>query len=412
MITYRSAYLVLSASFFFLLATQGSFFPEDYYIADEATTADANLFFLIFWPSYFFCFLLLYWNRKVQRTRAPISLIILAAAVILSVIFSELPEVSARRAAGLFLSLGCALLIVKSAKDPQEIVNALYFGLIPLVLLSVAGALAIPSRAIHYASPDLIGDWKGIFSHKNTTAYVACIALVLTGHQLKTRGPRIVIIIAFCASLLLLVKANSLFIFLMAPICFITASILGQKSRASRLYMRLISIGAILTLLPIAIITIYFPRWPELLGTTLNYRTEIWSTLLSAQSGRELLGHGYGAVHNVGENSIFWRYGEWRIQTLGHGHSGQIDVYAATGLIGWCAINFFLLSTMTKLDLSAPGPARHQGVVFAFLAWIVITRSFVESNLLETGRLDWFLCSVAILSLHRWYRKNQQESNS
>lgn len=403
MITFRKAYILLTASFFFLLATRGAFFPEDYYLADEANSSDANIFFLIFWPMYLALYLAMYWRRTVERARTPLSLMLVIAAVVASVVFSELPDVSIRRASALFISLACGLLLVKTAKEPQEIVQALYSGLAPLVLISVAGALLFPSHAIHYASPDLVGDWKGVFSHKNTTAYVAAVVLVISAHQVKIRGFALYPTAIFLSSLILIIKANSLFIIMMTPLCFVTAALLGQRTRASKLYARAVAVSAALILIPIALLTFYNPRWPEFLGTTLNNRTEIWSTLLSAQAGHELFGHGYGAVHNVGENSVFWRYGEWRIQTLGHGHSGQLDVYAATGILGWIAVNIFLFSTLVRIDLKSQGSSRHQGIVFAFLAWIVITRSFVESDLLETGRIDWFLCSIAIIALHRWY---------
>lgn len=403
MLKFRTAYIFIASLFFFLLATQGTFFPDDYYIADEATSSEANLFFLIFWPVAFTILALVTWARRPARSKLPISLWIMLGAVALSILFSELPAVSARRGLALFLSVGCAVFLVKAAKDPEEIISGLYWGLSPLVVLSVGGALLFPSHAVHYASPDLIGDWKGVFSHKNFTAYAACITLLISFHRLRTGGLKLSTLSIFLLSALLMAKANSLFMFLMAPICYLAAAAMAAKSRASKIYVKMIGIGALLIMVPIAILTMYFPRWPELLGTTLNNRTEIWSTLLSAQSGREILGHGFGAVHNVGENSVFWKYGEWRIQTLGHGHSGQLDVYAATGIIGWAATNLFLFSRMTRLNISAKGPSRHQGLVCAFLAWIVITRSFVESNLLSTGRLDWFLCCLSILALFRWY---------
>ena len=102
----------------------------------------------------------------------------------LSVVTSWEPALSARRLAFTLVAMGTAgmvLLLPKNVRHFSEVLAA-----VVLIVLAVCyiGVFTNPSFAIHqptdYAEPELAGDWRGVFGHKNA-AGSAMAAFVFIG---------------------------------------------------------------------------------------------------------------------------------------------------------------------------------------------------------------------------------------
>lgn len=402
---YKITYLIFSIIFFLGSLTQFDFFRAETFSQIYASESNANLFFIVFWPSSLAIlgFLYIFGGRKYYKTPLPISAIVLFIIIFLSSITSILPDTSIRRSISFFMSMIGAYLIVQSAPSPTYIAKSIAISTGLLSIISVFSCIIVPELSIHRMSPDIAGDWKGVFQHKNMAAYSSAIGLLF---GFKFAKDNIAYSIFFVFSLVLFIMSRSEFLFAAIPTIVLLSFAIVKFGTFSEKLSRVIFAGILLS---ITIYMVYFtymnPRWLDQFGTTLNGRTEIWSSLVLGLNGHELLGRGFGAVHGVGEQSVLWMNGGW-MRAFGHGHSGQLDTLVSTGILGIISVNIFILSPIVN---SYPRLNYHNFayfVTFLSVIFLLISRSFLESDLIVAGRTPWIISTVCIFALHKWYSAN------
>ena len=120
---------------------------------------------------------------------------VLVAWLGLTVILSSDPNVSVRR---LVLTIGTFLvasMLPWLVSGPRQLMNLLIAIAFLVLYLSYMGVAMMPGLAIHQSSdlaePLLAGDWRGIYEHKNSTAEVMAIFVLIGWFVARTGRPLI-----------------------------------------------------------------------------------------------------------------------------------------------------------------------------------------------------------------------------
>ena len=89
----------------------------------------------------------------------------------LTVVTSWDPSQSARRFAFALITIGIAAMVLLLPKNPRHFSDVMAAVVLIVLIASYLGVLFVPNLTIHQATdmvePELAGDWRGIFGHKN-----------------------------------------------------------------------------------------------------------------------------------------------------------------------------------------------------------------------------------------------------
>ncbi|HUD86925.1 MAG TPA: hypothetical protein VMR17_10750, partial [Xanthobacteraceae bacterium] len=94
----------------------------------------------------------------------------------LSVVTSWDPSLSARRLAFALITIGIAAMVLLLPKNPRHFSDVMAAVVLIVLVACYLGVIFMPSLSIHQATdalePELAGDWRGVFGHKNEASAV------------------------------------------------------------------------------------------------------------------------------------------------------------------------------------------------------------------------------------------------
>jgi exopolysaccharide production protein ExoQ len=324
-------------------------------------------------------------------------LVLLVALAAVSVLWSQAADLTLRRGIGL-IATTCFGAYLAARFPPATVLRLLAVALGGAAVLSLVAGLGAPEFGI--ASGTHAGQWRGIFTHKNTLGQVAGVSVVVFLLLLRT-GPRRrwPLLAAAGASLLLVVlsqSASSLLILgiiaALLPLFLALRSRSGLLVPASIVMLLLLGSVALLVLANLQELFWLLGREPTLTG-----RTVLWAVAWEAIQQRPLLGFGYSA---------FWT-GDLESATSArlavgwetpNAHSGFLDLWLELGLAGMAVLLAAILATarhsVTVLR-SYPGPEALWPILFCtyFLLY-----NLTESALLEQNSLLWAVFAFTVFS--------------
>jgi exopolysaccharide production protein ExoQ len=116
--------------------------------------------------------------RVIRRlARANAWLFTLIALALISALWSQLPEVSARRAAALSLNFFFTLFLVLRF-SPEKLLRLVLIALTASAVASLAVVAVAPDIGIHQGDSH-VGAWRGVFGHKNSAGRMMSLAVVI-----------------------------------------------------------------------------------------------------------------------------------------------------------------------------------------------------------------------------------------
>lgn len=276
------------------------------------------------------CSLVILWLRGVvwETIRAQRFTLILGVLMGLSILYSDLPALTAKRT----ILFGCGMLTawayVACSQHPiRSLHRDLLLILTAVALSSILWRFAFPMEiTTNPGRPGL----AGISNHPNTLAPALALGLVL-GMSLSPRSridhtTRLISVLACGSGLLMTGSVTSL---LLAAFCLVV--FVAQVSSA---YWNTLSAGALAALgLGIAVLGPKRVADGALGGmgrdSSMSGRDELWRAMLEKASEAPLLGHGWGA---------FWTEGKGRtiVSTWNprQSHNAYIDIAVDLGLVG------------------------------------------------------------------------------
>lgn len=323
-------------------------------------------------------------------------LIVLAT---LSIAWSEAPEVTTRRSIALIgTSLFGTYLAVRFSLAEQLRVLSLAVALLSIASLFVA--LYLPEYGV--AELSTAGDWRGVFTQKNTLGRLMTLGIVvamLYRHQVATLRWRTLLTMAVLLEGALLFKSGSA----TGIVCVIALALAwplltALKYKTLALVPILVGLTFILSGVGVTIVeqqdTVF-----QLLGRdpSLTGRTRIWDAVAAAIQEKPFLGYGFGGfwLGWDGASSAVWEQIGWASP---HSHNGILDLALDLGAVG---VLLFLLGLCGALfraihRIRNPRtPADYWPIAFLLFMFFY---NITESTLFRQGSLFWTLYVATTLA--------------
>ena len=327
--------------------------------------------------------------------------------IVVTVVLSLDPSTSVKRSALTACVIAVAATLPLLAKSKGELMR--WFSIAALALLAVCylGIFLAPNLSIHLASdiqePQLAGNWRGAFGHKNVAASVMAMLVFLGIYIVRSgawlSGAAVVVL----ASLFLLntaSKSSLALILLVLALTSLTSIVRSYWLRAVMLLaplvvLALLGIGTVMSE-SLAAIAKLLP-----LDSSFTGRTDIWEFALQSLQLRLATGYGFeafwgtDAIRNVPQGL------EWA-EYASHSHNGYLDTALSMGLPGLALLIVVLVVVPLRNFQAADRGGNNGPLTMAFLRiWLFgLYLSSLESFLLDRADPTWFTFLVAVFGLH------------
>jgi O-antigen ligase len=331
-------------------------------------------------------------------------LLALVAWCLLSACWAAVPDVSFRRAVLAGVMVLSAMMSV-SLVGPERALSLLRRVLGAVLLINWISILLVP-QAVHLpgeVDPGLVGDWRGLYFHKNIAGSVTGItALFFFFSMLQSR--RLLDFVLFLAAVLFTVMTHSKSSIGLLPVALGLGLIYRSAWRRGIdrfamgvVVVLIVIVGGAVVALDWTAITRIFEDPNQFTG-----RAAIWQGEISFIADHPLLGAGYGTFADTGALSPLHNYvsDSW-VQNVSHGHNAYLQLLVTTGGIGFALailalvlapLTVFLGEGRTMLEFKAP--------LFAVFVFMVLHNT-LESDFLEGESPAWVAFVLMLAMLRR-----------
>jgi len=314
----------------------------------------------------------------------PHQLWLVYAWCLVTLTWSQVPEIGFRRLAFTILVSGTLLICVRqlSVKRAYAVISGTF---IALTVLSLVAAVIYPQGAIHQPNdPEIavVGGLRGLFYHKNMTGVVAGIGFLMAYSALLRRRSHLTALFA-ALCLVTLWLTDSMTSLALACFCLLPIHLAPVMQR-SQSFRRNAAIVISLMLLLGLLFAVTLTLEGALGSSAFTGRGEIWHYVWELVLQRPLTGHGFGSVFQVGSATPLSSVASssW-VERVAHAHNGYLELLASTGMIGLAILLAALVSLTRRGMLSLQ--KNHPSMVPVIASVIIFC---LAHNLLETGLLD------------------------
>jgi exopolysaccharide production protein ExoQ len=335
----------------------------------------------------------------------PVSMALLLLWCVLSATWAGEPSIALRRA-------GLEIVIVVSALLSIDTIGAdraLTLWRYVLIGVLIVNWISIPllPQAIHQAGeadPSLVGDWRGLYFHKNIAGSVCAIsALIFLYWAIHKRS---LIDWAFAAAaVVFLVMTHSKASMAFLPVAIVAGAIyrIAWKRDLDRYIVAVF--GALLFVLAAGTALVHADAIARLFENAGEFtgRAAIWQAEAAYIAAHPLLGSGFGTFSDTGSLSPLYGYfgantSAW-VQNVAHGHNGYLQILVTIGGIGFVLA---IAALIVKPALAFwPRDEAHLPLKSLLLAMFVfiLFHNLLESDFLEGDGVQWvaFLLMFAML---------------
>ena len=324
----------------------------------------------------------------------------------LTSVISTDPGTSLKRLAFMFIVVGLWVCLFLFPRDQRELARLLAWSAGLLLALSLGGVLFMPELAVHQASdvmePQLAGDWRGTFEHKNGAAAVFSCCVFIGLFAARSGLPLLGSLIALGSTVFVFAsggKSSTMLLLLAFGIGMIWE---WSQSKVLRVMLAMTPLAF---LLAFGVGAVLFPPLGDLtaklpLDTTFTGRTDVWQYAADNLGGHLLTGHGFQAFWGTAERLYGSSDAGWA-GTAAHAHNGYLDMVVETGLPGLLLAVAFLVILPIR-DVFA---AKHLKVNAALLTmltqiWLFgIYLSALESFFFSRASSIWVIFIFAVFGL-------------
>lgn len=327
--------------------------------------------------------------------------------MLLNLVLSESREISIQRFV-LAVSVTSLAVLLPLLPPTQRSFNLCLGGAaLALLVLCYLGVVLAPQYAIHtaldIAEPQLAGDWRGSFGHKNVASPVMTI-LVYVGIYLSAVGSFVMgPTIAVLAGIFLIFtggKTSSvlcLAIYALASLAYVARDLWLKRiiCFAPLIVMNLLTVGSVMSPV-LGSITRALPVDPTFTG-----RSDVWEFALAAVAEKPITGHGYAAFWDGVTERQTAQGSEWAV-TAAHSHNSYLDLAVTIGLPGLLLVVLILVFEPLRNFQEAQAHNRSNALGKLFLTiWLFgLYFGTTETFLLERQNPVWFMFAMAVAGLH------------
>jgi O-antigen ligase len=320
----------------------------------------------------------------------------------LSASWASSPDVVFRRAVLETIIAMSAMLGVASVGNPRSL--ALLRGVLGAVL--VINWLSIPfiQNAVHLPGeldPRLVGDWRGLYFHKNIAGSVSALTAILFFFQAWKSRPLLNALFSLAAVAFTVMTASKSSLGLL-PVALAAGCIyrfawrrgIDRAILSAALLLAVILAGAVLA------------SWSGDLAhaladpTQLTGRTAIWQGEIGFIRDHLLLGSGFGSFSDTGAASLLHNYvaDAW-VLNISQGHNAYLEILVTIGAVGFVlALLVFVAVPARAFWRMGLANLDERAVLFAIFVFM-IAHNFLESDFLGGDDPAWivFLLMLAML---------------
>jgi exopolysaccharide production protein ExoQ len=337
----------------------------------------------------------------------PLVLLGLLTWCVASALWSPEPGVTVRRAGLAVVLVGSAMLSVETlgTEKAMRLWRWVLLGLLVVNIVSVkfvADAVHLPGEA----DPALVGNWRGLYVHKNIAGAVGAItALVFLftprakiWHKLADLG-----VVALALFFTVMTHSKSSLGLLVVAIAAGAVYRIAWRRDIDRtialVAMGLVLIaGIVLSLADQGVIARLISDPQQFTG-----RTQIWNAEIAYIRDHPLFGAGFGTFADTGGVSPLAHYvGGWVSSDAANGHNGFLQLLVTVGGVGF-VLAMVALIVLPLADFWRRGQVPEKSVLFALFVFLVL-HNLMETDFLESDGVAWVANLLVLAMLGRLRR--------
>jgi O-antigen ligase len=377
------------------------FSPRNTLVDVEATGAGSlirqALYVLIFALSIIFFALS---KKRLVIVSLPWPIIIVFAWSLLTLFWSDVPDIGFRRLMLAFIVCSVLYNLVFSL-GVEKAFKVLIFVVIGCTLVSLLAGILV-SAAVHQPNDRefaIIGDWRGIFVHKNNAGLMAALAFILAFNQFLSTKQNLWAAITALTGLMLLLTGSKTSLILCFPALtmgYFAKHYLLVRNHSVKTFLT-VGIGLII-LFVFCFLLLNWQMAEDVLSdpTAFTGRAGIWNVMLKVIGENPLFGHGFGSLFSVGSGSPLAKYTtdyafEW-VLGVAHAHNGYLEMIASVGFIGFGLALYAFLVKPIKLFFKLPTQYTAPYIVHIIsLLFFMICHNTFETSLFNGARQGWIV---------------------
>ncbi len=325
-------------------------------------------------------------------------LLLFLALVFASIIWSDAPDLTARRASALAATtlLGAYLGLRYSLREQVDLL-AIALGLV--AVLSLATGLFLPAYGISDEAYD--GAWRGVFVHKNQFGRMMALTGVVGWLLVRRRGGARLVgaaMMVLAGALISLAQSRT------SLLIYASVVLVAQLARVRTSRWRALLVGGTVALVTAATAFIDGEAIFGALGrdSSLTGRTGLWEMAVEMISQRPLLGYGYAAFWRgwEGASAYVWQIAGWEVP---HAHNGYLDLCLSVGVVSTVVLLAGLLVTARRALTARTTDTPEQIWPLVYLAFTLLS-NLTESALAAQNSVFWVLYVAAVVTVGRQAR--------
>jgi O-antigen ligase len=331
----------------------------------------------------------------------PLVLLGLLGWCVASALWSPDPMVTIRRAGLATVLVVSAFLSVETVGSQRSLVLWRWVLLAVLVINLVS--IKIVPAAVHQfgeVDPQLVGNWRGIYGHKNiagaVAAMTALIFLFMPGRRFWGKLFDLVVV-ALAVVFLIGTHSKSSMGLLAVAVAAAVAYRFAWRQEIDRT-IALVAIGLLL------VATVVFAVADQTaIGrmledpTQFTGRTEIWNAEIAHIRDHPVLGSGFGTFAGTGKMSPLAPYISGWVIGASNGHNGFLQLLVTVGGVGF-ALAFIAFLVTPVASFWRRGHIGVKALLFSLFVFLVL-HNLMETDFLEGDGVTWvgFLLMLAML---------------
>ncbi len=276
------------------------------------------------------------------------TLLVVLAWCALTVLTSWEPSLAARRFAYALLVMSIAAMMLLLPKNLRHFADLLAAVALIVLALCYLGVLFAPNLSIHQASdfvePDLAGDWRGLFSHKNEAGAVMVLFIFVGLFVARARSVLLGSLVVALAGIFLIFTHSKTSLMLLLPVLLISTII--RRWRPAIGIAVTLSLVTVMNLFSVG--SLYLGSVRNVLGVLLpdpsfTGRTDIWQFALEHVAQRPITGYGFATfwgtsqvVYGMGGSSIW-------ANAAAQAHNSFVNLALTIGVPGSALVAFWLI---------------------------------------------------------------------
>ena len=322
-----------------------------------------------------------------------------------STIFSLHPALAARRLILAALTIFKATTFLLLPVNRSHFVRLLAVGTVIILTLCYFGVIFLPERSIHQltdvAEPDLQGNWRGFFTHKNG-AGAGMVLLIFFGiYIIRSSAPILGTLIVTLASVFLKFTESKSPITLL-PLVLVFSLILPRLRNPAAKIFAAICMPVIIGVMTVGSVEFDFVH--RVVGQLLSDpsftgRDVIWRFALDHVAERPIIGFGYQAFWGTSELLNNWTYLKSWGYRASDAHNGFLNIAVMTGVVGLVISMIWIFGQPLFDQMRAPSSKLDPALNTLFLQiWLfALYISGFESEVFSGGSIAWFMMVVSII---------------